>query len=102
MLEVNGSQITLVQLRYTVYSLLDRINREARELMFHWWPDVNLHGIKDNLTSYRPGYSFLEESENDLQMSFKHLHRRAFFSSRRETSTARRWTQASAGVSTET
>ena len=52
MLEVNGSQITLVQLRYTVYSLLDRINREARELMFHWWPHVNLHGIKDELTSY--------------------------------------------------
>lgn len=78
MLEVNGSQITLVELRDTVYSLLDRINHEARELMFHWWPDVNLHKIKDNLTSYRPGYSFLDESENDLRMSFKHLNCRAF------------------------
>jgi hypothetical protein len=58
-LEINGSQITLVLLRSTVHSLLDRINREARELMFHWWPDVDLHGIKDELTSYRSGYSFL-------------------------------------------
>jgi hypothetical protein len=77
-LEINGSQITLVLLRSTVHSLLDRINREARELMFHWWPDVDLHGIKDELTSYRSGYSFLAEPDNNLQMSFKHLHRRAF------------------------
>lgn len=78
LLEVNGSQITLVQLRFTVHSLLDRLSREARELMFHWWPDVDLHGMKDKLTSYRLGYSFLAEPENNLQMSFKHLHRRAF------------------------
>jgi hypothetical protein len=76
-LEINGSHITLVQLRSTVHSLLDRINREARELMFHWWPNVDLHGIKDELTSYRSGYSFLAEPDNNLQMSFKHLHRRA-------------------------
>ncbi|PVH90694.1 hypothetical protein DM02DRAFT_734466 [Periconia macrospinosa] len=70
LLEVNRSQITLVQLRSTVYSLLDRINQEACELMFHWWPDVNLHRIKDKVTSYRSGYSFLEEPENNLQISF--------------------------------
>ena len=67
-----------MQLRSTVHSLLDRINGEARKLMFHWWPDVDLLGIKDELTSYRSGYSFLAEPDNNLQMSFKHLHRRAF------------------------
>ncbi|CAG5184520.1 uncharacterized protein ALTATR162_LOCUS10950 [Alternaria atra] len=78
LLEINGSQITLAQLRFTVHSLLDRIDWEARELMFHWWPDVDLRGIKDELISYRWGYSFLAEPQNNLQMSFKHLHRRAF------------------------
>jgi hypothetical protein len=34
MLEINGSQITIMQLRYTVHSLLDMINRQARDLMF--------------------------------------------------------------------
>lgn len=62
-LEINGSQITLVQLRSTMHSLLNKINREARELMFHWWPDVDLHGIEDELTSYRSGYSFLAEPD---------------------------------------
>ena len=61
-----------------MHSLLDSINREARELMFHWWPDVDLHGIKEKLTSYRSGYSFLAEPKNNLQISFKHLYRRAF------------------------
>jgi hypothetical protein len=37
-----------------------------------------LHEIKDKLTSYRAGYSFLAEPENNLKMSFKHLYRRAF------------------------
>ena len=78
MLEINGSQITLIQLRSAIHSLLDLINQQVRDLMFQWWPDVNLHEIKDKLTSYRPGYSFLAEPENNLQMSFKHLYRRAF------------------------
>ncbi|PVH90622.1 hypothetical protein DM02DRAFT_636685 [Periconia macrospinosa] len=47
----------------------EKINQEAQALMFHWWPGVNLHKIKDDLVSYRPGYSFLEESENDLRMT---------------------------------
>jgi hypothetical protein len=44
------------------------INGEARELMFHWWSYVDLHGIQDNLTSYQPGYSCSEKSENSLKI----------------------------------
>ncbi|PVH90790.1 hypothetical protein DM02DRAFT_547108 [Periconia macrospinosa] len=79
MLEVNGSYITLGELRHTVYSLLGKINQETHELMFHWWPDVNLHKIKDDLVSYRSGYSFLEEPENNLRMTLDYLRRRDYF-----------------------
>jgi hypothetical protein len=54
-LGIKRSQITLIQLRSTVHSLQNEINREARDLMFHWGSDVNLHRIKGKLISCRSG-----------------------------------------------
>lgn len=77
-LEIAGSKISLHEFRQTTHFLLARIEQEARKLMFDWWPDVELHDLRDDLAKHRPGYSFLQDPHNKLQSSFKHLSRRAF------------------------
>jgi hypothetical protein len=77
-LEVAGARITMQELRETIHQLLARLEQTTRELMFDWWPQVELGAVKDTLVTYRPGYSFLQEPANQLQSSFKHLSRRAF------------------------
>ncbi|PVH68318.1 hypothetical protein DL98DRAFT_399032, partial [Cadophora sp. DSE1049] len=52
--------------------------QRARNLMLGLWPDIDLSKIRDSLATHRPGYSFLSEPDNQLQMSFKLLSRRAF------------------------
>jgi len=46
--------------------------------MLGLWPDIDLLMIRDSLVTHWPGYSFLSEPDNQLQMSFKILSRRAF------------------------
>ncbi|KAF1343752.1 hypothetical protein EJ07DRAFT_144303, partial [Lizonia empirigonia] len=40
--------------------------------------EVDLQNIKDDIAKHYPGYSFLQEPDNGLQSSFKHLSGRAF------------------------
>ena len=77
-LDIAGSRMSMYEFRHTVQCLLARLERVTRDLMFDWWPSVDLGTIKEDLSKHRPGYSFLQEPANQLQSSFKHLSRRAF------------------------
>jgi hypothetical protein len=77
-LDIAGSRISMHEFRHTIHCLLARLERITRDLMFDWWPKVDLNTLKENLSRHRPGYSFLQEPANQLQTSFKHLSRRAF------------------------
>jgi len=77
-LDIAGSRISMHEFRHAIHCLLARLERVTRELMFDWWPSVDLGTIKEDLSRLRPGYSFLQEPANQLQSSFKHLSRRAF------------------------
>src|SRR3954463_5650442 len=61
-----------------VWSTVQECHIQLHELIFHWRPLVNLSQIVDNMADLRPGWSFLQEPANNLQLSFKHLHRRAW------------------------
>jgi hypothetical protein len=77
-LDVAGSRISMHEFRHTIHCLLARLERVTRDLMFDWWPSVDLGTIKEDLSRHRPGYSFLQEPANQLQSSFKYLSCRAF------------------------
>jgi hypothetical protein len=77
-LDIAGSRISMHEFRHTVQCLLARLERVTRDLMFDWWPSVDLGTIKDDLSRHRPGCSFLQEPANQLQFSFNYPSRRAF------------------------
>ncbi|OWY53993.1 hypothetical protein AALT_g11700 [Alternaria alternata] len=77
-LDIAGSRISMYEFRHIVQCLLLRLERVARDLMFDWWPSLDLGTIKEDLSRHRPGFSFLQEPANQLQSSFKHLSRPAF------------------------
>jgi antitoxin component of RelBE/YafQ-DinJ toxin-antitoxin module len=79
-LDVAGSRISMHDFRHTIHCLLARLEKVTQDLMFDWWPKVDLNTLKEDLSKHRPGYSFLQEPVNQLQTSFKHLSRRAFSS----------------------
>jgi hypothetical protein len=63
--------------RRMVWSTVQECHVQLHELMFHWQPLIYLSQIVDNMADRRTGWS-LQEPANDLQFSFKHLHRRAW------------------------
>jgi hypothetical protein len=77
-LDIAGSRISMHEFRHTIHCLVARLEQGTRDLMFDWWPKVDLGTLKEDLSKHRPGYSFLQEPANQLQSSFKHLSRRAF------------------------
>ncbi|KAH9203154.1 hypothetical protein DL95DRAFT_506960 [Leptodontidium sp. 2 PMI_412] len=77
-LSIADQEISMPGLRQAAHLAVARTEQRARELMLGLWPDVDLTKIKDSLVTHRPGHSFLSEPENQLQMSFKVLSRRAF------------------------
>jgi hypothetical protein len=77
-LEIEGGQISLQQFRQTIHHLEADLEQTARALMLQWWPKVVLRDIKDDLSTHRPGYSFLSHPLNRMEGSCKHLSRRAF------------------------
>ncbi|KFY68683.1 hypothetical protein V496_00896 [Pseudogymnoascus sp. VKM F-4515 (FW-2607)] len=72
------AEISMPDLRQAAHLAVARSEQRARQLMLGLWPNVDLSKIKDSLVTHRPGHSFLSEPENELQMGFKHLSRRAF------------------------
>ncbi|PVH69601.1 hypothetical protein DL98DRAFT_624055 [Cadophora sp. DSE1049] len=77
-LSIAGQEISMSGLRQAAHLAVARTEQRARKLMLGLWPNVDLSKIKDSLVTHRPGHSFLSEPENQLQMSFKLLSRRAF------------------------
>lgn len=77
-LSIADQTISLSQLRQAAHLAVARTEGRAKKLMLGSWPKVDLSKIKDSLVTHRPGHSFLSESENQLQMSFKFLSRQAF------------------------
>lgn len=61
-----------------VWSVVQACKTQLHQVMFDWQPVINLSKIVDNMAERRAGWSFLQESQNGLQLSFKHLHRRAW------------------------
>lgn len=55
-----------------------RLQNLAQELLFGWWPDVQLDAVQDNLATHRPGFSFLAHPANELQGSFRAVNKLAF------------------------
>lgn len=68
----------MCEFRRVIYHAITRTQQQLDDLMFGWWPETNLRGIRDNLANRRPGYSFILDPANHLQSSFRALSRRAF------------------------
>jgi hypothetical protein len=64
--DIAGSRISMHEFRHTVQCLLARLERVTRDLMFDWWPSVDLGTLKEDLSRHRPGYLFLQELANQL------------------------------------
>lgn len=64
--------------RETIYSVVVGLQNLTKELLFNWWPDVQLNTVQDNLAAHRLGFSFLTHLANKLQGSFRALSRLAF------------------------
>jgi hypothetical protein len=61
-----------------VWTTIRECHAQLLELMFGWRPLVDLSKITDSMAERQPGWSFLQEPSNRLQLSFKHLHRQAW------------------------
>jgi hypothetical protein len=66
------------EFRLTIHHLLQRLERDSRQLMLGLLPRCPLSSIKDDISKHTPGFSFLQEPANQMQDSFKLLTRRAF------------------------
>lgn len=77
-LSIADSHISMQQFRYMMHCLVARTEQQTRVLMLGWSPESRLRDLKDNMSTHRPGHSFLSEPSNQLQNSFRMLSRRAF------------------------
>ena len=77
-LHIAETQIYMRQFREMVHGVVVSLQSLAQELMFDWWPDIQLDHIQDNLATHRPGFSFLSHPANKLQTSFRTVHKLAF------------------------
>lgn len=66
------------QFRETIHSLVVGLQNLTQDLLFNWWPDVQLNAVQDGLATHRPGFSFLTHPANKLQGSFRAVSRLAF------------------------
>lgn len=66
------------QFRETIHSVVVRLQGLAQELLFGWWPDVQLDAVQDNPATHRPGFSFLADPANKFQVSFRAVNKLAF------------------------
>jgi hypothetical protein len=55
-----------------------RLQNLAQQLLFNWWPDVQLDGVQDNLATHCLGFSFLTHLANKIQGSYRAVHKLAF------------------------
>ena len=60
-----------------VHGSVTQAQHQLDLLLFDWWPEINL-GLRDDMSSRRPGYSFLSDPANHLQSKFRLLSQRAF------------------------
>lgn len=77
-LHIAEAHIHMRQFRGTIHGVLIRTQHLAQDLLFGWWPDIQLDRIRDNLGIHRPGFSFLAHPENNLQSCFRTVSRLAF------------------------
>ena len=77
-LSIDQSTITIPQFRLVVHNAVTRAQQQLEDLLFGWWPDIDLHNIQDDLSNRCPGYCFVTDPTNHLQSSFRVLSRRAF------------------------
>lgn len=77
-LHIADTQIHMRQFRETIHSVVVGLQNLAQELLFGWWPDVQLDAVQDNLATHRPGFSFLAHPANKLQGSFRAVNKLAF------------------------
>jgi hypothetical protein len=78
-LHIADVQIHMRHLRETtIHSVIVGLQNLTQELLFDWWPDVQLNTVQDDLAAHRPGFSFLTHPANKLQGSFRALSRLAF------------------------
>lgn len=76
-LHIDDSSITVSQFRQVVHGVIAQTQHSLDELLFQWWPEINLD-LKDDMSNRRPGYSFLADPENRLQSKFRLLSQRMF------------------------
>lgn len=77
-LYIADTQIQMRHFRETIHNVIVRLQSLAQELLFGWWPEVQLDAVQDNLATHRPGFSFLAHPANKLQASFRALNKLAF------------------------
>lgn len=77
-LQIADASIHMRQLRQIVHGAVAKAQILAQDLLFGWWPEVQLDRIHDNLAMHRPGFSFLAQPANNLQGAFRAVSRLAF------------------------
>ncbi|EMD86838.1 hypothetical protein COCHEDRAFT_1218347 [Bipolaris maydis C5] len=77
-LYIADTQVHMRQFRETIHSVVVRLQNLTQDLLFNWWPDVQLNAVQDDLAAHRPGFSFLTHPANKLQGSFRIVSRLAF------------------------
>jgi hypothetical protein len=77
MLHIAETKIHMRQFRETIHTVLIELQNLAQELLFDWWPDIQLDRIQDNLAAHRLGFSFLSHPANRLQGAFRKLEKLA-------------------------
>jgi hypothetical protein len=93
-LQLYNQQLIMRAFREMVWSTVRECRAQLPELMFGWEPAVNLSRVVDNMAERRPGWSFVQEPDNGLSYSFKHLHRRAWSSKSRGLIYNNQWSQS--------
>ncbi|GAB7336841.1 hypothetical protein MBLNU13_g00013t1 [Cladosporium sp. NU13] len=76
-LKIDDSSITVPQFRRMIHSVIARCQHLLDDLLFHWWPEIDLN-LKDDMANHRPGYSFLSDPANHLQSKFRILSQHVF------------------------
>lgn len=76
-LALYDQQIPLSAFQQMIHSTIRSCKEQVQEAMFGWNPTVNFTAIQDSLVQNEPRWSFLKSPSNQLQNSFRYLHRRS-------------------------
>lgn len=74
----NNRRIRVLDLPLIYHRAIDQVKEKIDHLMLGWQPTVDLAGIQDDLACQTPGWSFLAHPDNNLQLAYKELARRAW------------------------